>query len=245
MAVPAGEIAVESSLSPSHATGKRRTERAHERRQEQGDATRTRILEGALKLFAENGFDGTTFRAIAKHCDVAHTAIAYHFASKELLWRDAVALMFEHMFQEVEVDSSDIDSKEGYKAFIRRYVRYCARHPEHARLMVQESVRGGDRLSWAIERFILPGHMRLAPFTLQQTEEGNLPKVWPWSTVFIIVAMCQAPFTLASEFKHLTGLDSTDPVVVEAHADAVIAFLFRDDPQPEAAEWPMVPGWLR
>lgn len=208
-----------------------RTAVALERRQQQGQETRQRILEAALRQFAEHGFDGVAMRDIAAEAGIKHALINYHFESKEGLWREAVSHMFARLADEVTVPGAVPGDPAAYRTFIRRYVQYCARHPEHARLMVQESVRGGDRLRWAVEQYIEPGHRVLAPFTLAQVEAGRLPAIWPWSLVYIIVAMCQAPFMLGGEFAALTGLDPTDERVVEAHADAVIAALSATGPK--------------
>ena len=56
--------------------------------------TRARILEAALDVFAEYGFDGTSTREICKRADVNVAALNYHWGSKESLWLavcDAVA----------------------------------------------------------------------------------------------------------------------------------------------------------
>ncbi|MCG2462157.1 TetR family transcriptional regulator [Flavobacteriaceae bacterium F89] len=44
-----------------------------------------RILEIAEKLFAENGFDGTSIRQISKEADINIAMISYYFGSKEKL----------------------------------------------------------------------------------------------------------------------------------------------------------------
>ena len=41
------------------------------------------ILEVAERLFAENGFDGTSVRQISKEADVNVAMISYYFGSKE------------------------------------------------------------------------------------------------------------------------------------------------------------------
>ncbi len=56
--------------------------------------TRARILEAALDVFAEYGFDGTSTREICKRANVNVAALNYHWGSKESLWLavcDAVA----------------------------------------------------------------------------------------------------------------------------------------------------------
>lgn len=45
----------------------------------------TQILQIAEKLFAENGFDGTSVRQIAKEADINVAMISYYFGSKEKL----------------------------------------------------------------------------------------------------------------------------------------------------------------
>jgi AcrR family transcriptional regulator len=49
------------------------------------ERTRTMILEKALLLFQEQGFDKTTMRAIAESCGLSLGAAYYHFESKDAL----------------------------------------------------------------------------------------------------------------------------------------------------------------
>jgi AcrR family transcriptional regulator len=48
-----------------------------------GASTRERILDVALDLFTDQGFDGTSMREIAEQLHISKPAIYYHFASKE------------------------------------------------------------------------------------------------------------------------------------------------------------------
>jgi AcrR family transcriptional regulator len=45
--------------------------------------TRERILDAALELFTEQGYDGTSLRQIAEQLGVTKAALYYHFESKE------------------------------------------------------------------------------------------------------------------------------------------------------------------
>jgi AcrR family transcriptional regulator len=48
-----------------------------------GASTRERILDVALDLFTDQGFDGTSMREIAARLHISKPAIYHHFASKE------------------------------------------------------------------------------------------------------------------------------------------------------------------
>jgi AcrR family transcriptional regulator len=48
-----------------------------------GASTREKILDVALELFTDQGFDGTSMREIAERLNISKPAIYYHFASKE------------------------------------------------------------------------------------------------------------------------------------------------------------------
>lgn len=192
-------------------------------------ATKQRILDCALKVFSEHGFDGTTVRDVAADAGVNHAMIRYYYSTKEQLWRAAVTHLFERIDTEIDYSSGFLETlpiEDGFKEFIRRYVRYCARHPEHARLMVQESIRGGERLKWAVDEFIRPKHKLLATPTLALIEAGKLPDVSPMSLIYIIVAASQVPYMLQAEMEMVFGADLQSKQAVEAHADAVVAILF-------------------
>jgi AcrR family transcriptional regulator len=56
-----------------------------------GEQTRTAIIEAALRLFGENGYEATTMRAIAREAGVATGNAYYYYASKEELIREYFA----------------------------------------------------------------------------------------------------------------------------------------------------------
>lgn len=52
-----------------------------------GDETRRRIIDAAIRLFGERGFEGTSTRAIAQQAGVNAPALQYYFDNKEGLYR--------------------------------------------------------------------------------------------------------------------------------------------------------------
>ena len=199
--------------------------------------TRARILQCALDAFAERGFDGASLRDIAAAAGVNHGLIKYHFEDKDRLWRAAVEFLFERLHREMtprpmEQPASDAEALGQLKDWVRRYVRYCARHPEHARIMVQESMRDSDRLRWAVETYIKPDHEAIRPLNEAYIRRGIYPDVPIHSITYILVAAAQSIFMLAPEVRLNFGVDVTDPDAIEAHADSIIALFFGDGDAP-------------
>jgi AcrR family transcriptional regulator len=84
------------------------------------DATGKKILDAALDLFREEGFDETTMRAIAARADVATGAAYYYFPSK-----DAIVLAFyERSTAEMQPKiAAAFDAAKGFEERLREVIR--------------------------------------------------------------------------------------------------------------------------
>jgi TetR/AcrR family transcriptional regulator len=200
-------------------------------RARQKAATQASILQAALEIFSEQGFEGASTREIAAKAGVHHALIKYHFDNKDTLWRAAVAFLFKRQAEELQLPAPDDPAHASYrdfaKAVIRSVVLYSARHPEHARLMVQESVRDSERFRWAADEFIVETRNAAERFIVLCQKEGILPKVSVAASVYIFVGAAQLFYTLAPEVRRVWGLDPSDPQVIEDHAEALVAIMVR------------------
>ena len=197
-------------------------------REQRRQQTRSRILQAALETFAERGYEGAAIRDIAARAGVNHALIKYHFVDKETLWKTAVAFLFDRLDRDVRFYSStdrDTSDLDRLKDWIRRYVRYCARHPEHARIMMQVSMSDGPRLAWAA-RFIRSEHEDAAAWIAKYARRGIWPDVAPHSLIYILVTACQMVFALAAEVRHVHGVDMMADDAIDAHAEAIITLFF-------------------
>ena len=199
----------------------------------QKEATRAAILQSALLIFSEHGFEAGSTRNIAAHAGVHHALIKYYFGNKDTLWRAAVTFLFER--QAVEMSfvpptgnaKTRLSRRDHAREALRHYVLYCARHPEHARLMMQESLRDGERLRWAADTFI-SGTARVAEgFVRMLQQEGVLPDVSVPALVYIIAGGAQLFYTLAPEVRRVWGIDPADEAVTAAHIEALLTVLVR------------------
>jgi len=203
---------------------------ARQAQQERSEQTRAEILGIALEQFSTRGFDAVSVRDIADMAGVNHAMIRYYFGSKENLWRESVAYLFERFAEELTPPQPGPEgfSLEAVKAYIRNYVRYCARHPEHARLMMQEANRDSERLKWMAQKFIRPRHDLTVPLIKQVSAlAGGLEKIDPVMLLYMVTAIAQVPYLLTSEMRYAHGINALQERAIERHCDAVLAFVFR------------------
>lgn len=201
-----------------------------ERREEQKRLTQARVLESALELFAERGFDAASLRDIATRAGVTHAVIRLHFGNKAQLWQQAVDFLFRRMQSEMRPKRGDPDYAEGaagLELFVRRYVAYCARHPEHARLMLMESMHDSEQLRYAVDEHIRPAHQFLERMLKAAVADGFPLDVPPAHMTYILAAASQSIFALAHEARRIYGVDVLRDDFVAHHADAVVRLLFR------------------
>lgn len=195
------------------------------------EETRAAIQAAALKLFAERGFEGAALRDIAAAAGVEHSLVRYHFTDKSTLWRAALRSLIDQMNAGRRADWRGTYGQpllERFKQALRDYVGYCARHPEHARIMVHETMSDTDRTAWIAEQIIGPQHRAARRNIEALMAAGHLPRMEPRRLIYMIAAAAQAPFTLAGELRLAYGVDPMTPPEVEAHADAVVAAFVRD-----------------
>jgi AcrR family transcriptional regulator len=191
------------------------------------EATRRGILQGALEEFAAFGFEGASTRRIAARAKLSHGTIRYHFETKEKLWLAAVDYLFDRSSKEVAItDEEQKKLAEGdrlvFRAWLRRYVGYCARHPEHARIIYQETSNYSKRIEIVTEKYSQYRHM-LATININALKNaGVFPKhASVASILYIIVGACQNIFALADECRLSFNHDPMTEEAVAAHAEAV------------------------
>lgn len=212
--------------------------------QARSEESRANILDAARKAFAEKGFEAANIRDIAIDAGVTHTLIRYHFGSKEDLWKEVVTRMFDRLSEEMREGLKGVKGaspQDNLREFLRTYIRYCARNPEHVRIMIMESVHGGDRIDWMIG-YIRQSHQNQTPFLRRLIKDGDLPEVWLVSLFYSISAICQMPFVLAKSIKGVYGVDILSEEAIDAHTDTVLALLIRDKPK-HRKHWPALPSW--
>ncbi|HHH9283209.1 TPA: TetR/AcrR family transcriptional regulator [Pseudomonas aeruginosa] len=202
-------------------------------KKERSEQTRAQLLEIAIRLFSVHGFAAVTLRDIADEAKLNHAMIRYYFGDKESLWRECAAFVFERIAKEApkpqvgELASDQVVAKN----YIRNYVRYCARYPEHTRFMIQESISGSDRLRWVAENYIRPLHAETIKIISHISQQMGMGHLDPLTLLYMITAMAQSNYLLAAEIQVTHERDTMTDAAIEAHAESIISILYRTPTQ--------------
>ena len=106
------------------------TRRDRERRE-----TRTLILDAARELFARDGYENVTMRAIAKRIDYTPTAIYHHFEDKEALLTELCHVDFRSLAGVFLRTQGVEDPVERLRQIAAAYVEFAIEHPQQYRFL--------------------------------------------------------------------------------------------------------------
>jgi len=180
--------------------------------QQRSEQTRAEILRAATELFTSLGFEGVSLRTIEAHAGVQRGAIAYHFKSKDELWRRAIDRVFERFaahLDPLEATLRDLDPVARLRTVIVAFVRFSAEMPELSRLMVQE----GKRSSWRLD-YIVDAHMRPRIDWLNEILGETLDP----HTYYIVIGASAMVFSVEFECRRAFGIDPTTDEFIRLHA---------------------------
>ncbi len=191
------------------------------------DEGHRRILDAARGAFATFGFEGASLRAISAEAGILHTAMLYHFNSKDVLWRAVMTELFEDLtgrFARRAVEMSKAPPEALARALVRDFVHFCAERPELHRIMTIEGRANTERLKWIVENYtrdLFKNVIPMAPLASPAAAFGD-----PIRLYYAIVGVAASTFSLAPEFKQLSGRDPFKPKEVAATALWVEGIIF-------------------
>lgn len=219
---------------------------------------RERLIDAALVEFGEKGFDAASTRSIARRIDAHQPQINYHFESKEALWTAAVDHLFGLLLTALapaampgsvdRLDTSsavsaiaavstapgDTEAAEHLAAtfadLVRRFVRFAAAHPELNRIMVHEATAPSDRLTWMTEQHVRPLYEGIRPLWRHLRDAGIAAPIDESMVHYVLVGAASLPYVNAPEAELLLGVDPTDPALVDAYAESLVATLLPGRP---------------
>jgi AcrR family transcriptional regulator len=169
-----------------------------------GEQTRIAIVDAALRLFGENGYEATTMRAIAKEAGVATGNAYYYYASKEELVREYFARhQAEHAAACRQVLATETRLGPRIAGVLRALVEVLAPCRGFAAKLYWQ---GGEPATIGLYAEVISGVRGRFPVG----KRGRLPELlWLYSTVIVLYWVHDTSPGCAKTYRLI---DSTAPI---------------------------------
>lgn len=183
--------------------------------QKRAKETRQRLIEAAISMFTTAGFEGVTAAAIEEVAGVQRGLLAYHFGSKDTLWRSAVDQAFGR-FEEATrtrfIAELPTRGDDLLGAMIAAYVRTIAEQPEALNFIMREARIESDRRDYIAEKHV----SRLAEYI--SVVSGRTANAYDF---YALIGAMSFPFVSPAGARRIWSIDPFSEAFVEQHIQTV------------------------
>jgi len=200
-----------------------------------GEITAARILDAAEALFAERGYAGTTLRDVADAVGLRIPSLYNHFPSKDALYAAVLERGFGPVLDLLGETLARPDARPAGHELGERVMRLLAAHPTLPRLILHETLAGGQRLTPMLRAWVGPAFAR-ADALVERT-----PTARPWPpdlAPLFVLAMYHVVvgyFTIAPLYRDLSGVDLLSEPMIERQTRLLRRMVDALLPDPDAA----------
>ncbi|WP_243712646.1 TetR/AcrR family transcriptional regulator [Actinomadura sp. 6K520] len=150
-------------------------------------AVERRILDAALRLFAERGFDGTSVQGIVEAAEVTKGALYHYFDSKDdLLYEIYHSLIARQLADLGDVLARGLPPREAVRAVLAGLIRSTAEHIDEAKVFSREMHRLDGARMRSVRADRRRYHVTFRGLVEQGQRDGVFSDATPAETVTIV-----------------------------------------------------------
>lgn len=154
---------------------------------------RAEILSQATRLFAEQGYDGTSVQQIADAVGIRKPSLLYHFRSKDVLRENVLAEMLAHWNAVLPGLLLKASTEERFDATMEALTEFFIQDPDRARLFLRETLDRPESMQAMLAEFVKPW-VDLLGAQLERAKKQGLvqPDVDPQAYAVEVITMAVA-----------------------------------------------------
>lgn len=193
--------------------------------------TRQRILEAALRHFAEEGYAGARTQSIADSAEVNKAMLYYHFRDKDHLYRESLLHLFSRIAERVlpALILQGATARERIRGTVDAYGQLLLSEPHLRAIMLRELASGGAVLREVVAeaRDALPGLMPQRVFTSIRTmmESGEIREGDERQVFLHIISLAVFPHLARPVLEAVLGLTTEESAALLAERTGAVSML--------------------
>ncbi|APA70019.1 MULTISPECIES: TetR/AcrR family transcriptional regulator [unclassified Janthinobacterium] len=189
------------------------------RRLQNRDRLEADILEQAVRVFAESGYEGASIAAIAERAGMSKQNLMYYFPSKQQLYQRVLDDVLDDWLARMDSLASAGDQaapQDMLRAYIGAKLRFSREQPWASRVYALEVINGAPLYGAQIRERVVPLLRKDIGIFEEWIAAGRIAPVNATHLMFTIWAMTQsyadfsAQMTLVLERKQLSRKDYDD-----------------------------------
>lgn len=206
-----------------------------------GAVTAARILDAGEELFAERGYHGTTLRDVADRVGLRIPSLYNHFASKDALYGAVLARGIGPVVTLLsELAEAPAAERNDPRRVLEPVMRLLADRPHLPRLVLHETLSGGERLTPMLREWMAPTFARAQALV----EERGERRLAPEQAALVVLAMYHVVigfFASAPLYQAVTGTDLLAAPMLARQTELLRALTEALLPVPEPAHQETAP----
>jgi TetR/AcrR family transcriptional regulator len=172
-----------------------------------GERTAQRILDAAESIFAEKGYAGATLRDVATAVGIRTPSLYNHFPSKESLYAAVLERGLSPVLELLAEFANPQAATGEPRELIERVMKFLVDSPNLPRLILHETLAGGERLTPELRAWIGPifeqaNHIAEEAGTSSDRSREQIPLL-----VVALYNIVLGYFAIAPLYQQLNGRD--------------------------------------
>jgi len=184
---------------------------------------RAQILTHATRLFAEQGYDGTSVQQIAEAVGIRRPSLLYHFKSKDELREHVLSEMLAHWNSVLPGLLLKASAGERFDATMEALSAFFIEDPERARLFLRETLDRPKQMQAMLAQFVQPW-VELLGEQLERAKQQGLvqPDVDPQAYAVEVITMAIAGTAVIDTLQIILPDDPAQGRTRKRHARELI-----------------------
>jgi TetR/AcrR family transcriptional regulator len=181
---------------------------AGRRRIQNRDRLQATIVQEAVRIFAECGYEGASVAAIAEHAGLSKQNLMYYFPTKQALYLRVLDDVLDEWLERMAgLNDPDHAPNDLLRAYIGAKLRFSREQPWASRVYAMEVISGAQYYGDQIKARVIPLLRRDIDTFERWIAEGRIAPVNATHLLFAIWAMTQSYADFSVQMALVLGRD--------------------------------------